>query len=214
MNRRLIIDILMTVLMPLLMAYSLIGETFHEAAGTLMLVLFIAHHLLNKGWFRSLKKSGYTAERALRTAVNLLLMVFMIAQPVSGITMSKHLYTFLNIPGTAAARQIHLCAAYWGFVLMSFHAGMHLRPLARKISKEKIRARVFAAAVTAISAYGVFVFVRRGFSGYMFQTQQFAFYDFSESAIRFAADYITVMILFMAAGYLSLSRLQRHRKTQ
>ena len=208
MNRRLAVDILMTVLMPLLMAYSLIGETFHEAAGTLMLVLFIAHHLLNRGWFRSLGKGGYSAGRALRTAVNLLLAVFMIVQPVSGIIMSKHLYTFLNIPGTAAARQIHLCAAYWGYVLMSFHAGMHLRPLARKIGKEKIRARVSAAAVTAVSAYGVFAFVRRGFSGYMFLRQQFAFYDFSEPVMRFAADYTAVMILFM-----TLSRLQ-HRKAE
>ena len=35
---RLTADIAMTVLLPMLMAYSLIGETFHEVVGTLMLV--------------------------------------------------------------------------------------------------------------------------------------------------------------------------------
>ena len=42
-KRKLLIDISMTVLLPLLMAYSLIGEKFHEIIGTLMLVLFITH---------------------------------------------------------------------------------------------------------------------------------------------------------------------------
>ncbi|SEM35457.1 hypothetical protein SAMN04487770_1354 [Butyrivibrio sp. ob235] len=38
---RIIIDISMTVMMPLLMAYSLIGELFHEIAGSLIFILFI-----------------------------------------------------------------------------------------------------------------------------------------------------------------------------
>lgn len=43
MNRkkaRMIVDIGMVTLLPLLMAYSLIGEQFHEIAGTAMLILF------------------------------------------------------------------------------------------------------------------------------------------------------------------------------
>lgn len=208
MSKRLVVDITMTILMPLLMAYSLIGETFHEAAGTLMLVLFIAHHWLNKGWFRSLAKGRYSAARTLRTAVNLLLLIFMIVQPVSGIILSKHLYTFLNIPGASTARLIHLCVSYWGFVLMSFHAGMHMNPLVRRAGAEKGKRKLCAAGITVMSAYGIYAFIKRGFAGYMFMTQQFAFYDYSESAIYFVLDYIAVMILFMAAGYLLLCRCQ------
>ena len=58
-NTRLIIDISMTVLLPILMAYSLIGEQFHEIAGTLMLVLFIAHHVMTRGWYKALFKGKY-----------------------------------------------------------------------------------------------------------------------------------------------------------
>ena len=43
------VDVLMTALLPCLMAYSLIGETFHEIAGVAMLALFITHHGLNRG---------------------------------------------------------------------------------------------------------------------------------------------------------------------
>ena len=40
---RLSLDIAMTIILPMLMAYSLIGEVFHEVIGTLMFVLFIIH---------------------------------------------------------------------------------------------------------------------------------------------------------------------------
>ena len=46
----------MTVLLLLLMAYSLIGETVHEVIGTAIFVLFIGHHILNRGWYKALPK--------------------------------------------------------------------------------------------------------------------------------------------------------------
>ena len=45
-TKRMILDAAMLLLLPLLMAYSLIGEAFHEVAGTLMLALFLLHHWL------------------------------------------------------------------------------------------------------------------------------------------------------------------------
>ena len=117
-NKRMFVDTAMVVLLPMLMAYSLIGETFHEIAGTLMLCLFIAHHWLNWAWFKGLLRGRYTPRRVFRTAVDLLLLVFMIAQPVTGILMSKHLYIFLPTDGlSSVAREIHLPLANWGFVL-------------------------------------------------------------------------------------------------
>ena len=96
MDRRRIIDISMVILLPMLMAYSLLGETFHEAAGTLMFILFIVHHVMNRGWYRSLKRKKPAPADVLRLILNALLAVFMILQPVTGILMSKHLYTFID----------------------------------------------------------------------------------------------------------------------
>ena len=48
------VDILMTVMPPLQMAYSLIGETYHEAEGVILLALFIAHHAMRRNWRRRL----------------------------------------------------------------------------------------------------------------------------------------------------------------
>ena len=55
---RMIIDILMTVLLPVLMAYSLVGEQAHEILGVLMFGLFIAHHVINRKWWKGLLHIG------------------------------------------------------------------------------------------------------------------------------------------------------------
>ncbi len=214
---RLIIDIGMTLLLPLLMAYSLIGEMFHEIVGTLIFILFIIHHVLNRKWSASLFTGKYSAGRIFRTAVNALLFAFMILQPVSGILMSKHLYTFLPaFPVTAEARGIHMLLAYWGFVLMCIHAGTHMTAFMAKLGmkKQTIKVPVYIL-LTGISLYGCAAFIKRGFPGYMTGSTMFAFFDYSEPLVFFILDYLAVMILFMAAGCLViriLNKVDKHKR--
>lgn len=54
------IDILMTLALFFLMGYHFWGETAHEWAGAGMFVLFIAHQILNRGWYQSLLGGKYT----------------------------------------------------------------------------------------------------------------------------------------------------------
>jgi hypothetical protein len=180
------------------MAYSLIGERFHEIAGSLMLVLFVVHHRLNRTWTRNLFRGRYTARRVFQTAVNLLLMIFMIMQPVCGILMSKHLYDFLPTAGLAdIVRSIHLPLANWGFILMSLHAGTHLGSMLPKKARN-----TWVICLAAISIYGIFAFFKRGIPDYMFLKQAFVFFDYGEPLGFFLFDYIAVIILFVMAGYL------------
>ena len=201
---RIIIDILMLVTMPLLMAYSLIGEKFHEIVGTGIFVLFIIHHILNRKWYSALFKGKYNARRIIQTVLNMLLFIFMILQPVSGILMSKHLYTFLPVlPVSSSARSIHMLLAYWGFVLLSIHAGTHMIAPLRKLHGKNIKTFAALCAIWCfISVYGCIAFIRRGFPGYMSFKTAFAFFDYSERIIYFLMDYIAIMLLFMAVGCL------------
>ena len=214
---QLIIDITMTVLLPLLMAYSLIGETFHEVVGTAIFVLFIVHHILNRKWYGALFKGKYSARRVFQTVLNTLLLVVMILQPVSGILMSKHLFAFLpSLPISAQARSIHMLLAYWGYVLMCIHAGTHLTvPLGKLRQKSKKGSVTVCVILGCISAYGVAAFVKRGFPGYMSGKTAFVFFDYGEPIVFFLLDYLAIMVLFMMTGYLityALSRLSTKRK--
>ena len=199
---RMIVDISMTVILPLLMAYSLIGETFHEIAGITMFAMFVVHQILNRKWYAALFKGRYTARRIFQTVVNLLLLIFMILQPISGILMSKHLFTFIEVPGAAAtAREIHLVLAYWGFALMCVHAGTHLTaPLSKLKKKHKGVWIAVVSSLAAVSAYGVYAFIKRQIADYMFMKSAFVFFDFSEPRVFFFLDYLAVMVLFGTLG--------------
>ena len=206
---RSVVDLSMILLLLAQMAYALIGERYHEINGTVMLLLFLAHHFLNRKWTASVFRGKYTARRMIQTALDLLLLAFMIAQPLSGILMSKYLYTFIQIGNiSAAAREIHLFLGYWGFVLMSIHLGLHMDMMLPAAFRGKIAGRI---AVLGISLYGIYAYIRREIPAYMFRQTMFAFFDFEEPLVFFLLDYLAIMFLFAAVGY-GAWRLVRRRK--
>ncbi len=209
---RIALDIVMTSLMPVLMAYSLAGETLHEIVGSAIFILFIVHHVLNRKWYGAVFKGKYTPRRIFQTVLNAALLAFMILQPVSGILLSKHLYTFIPVlPVTATLRTIHMIVPYWGYVLLSVHAGTHLIPLFSKLKRTPFM-RLFVCADALISGYGIYAFIRRGFPGYMSGNTVFAFFDTSEPLVLFFLDYIAIMVLFASLGALTVYLLGRLSK--
>ena len=206
MAKRRILDAAMVLLLPLLMAYSLIGEAFHEVAGILMLVLFLLHHWFNRAWWKSLFKGRYSPQRIFQTVLNLLLLIFMIVQPLCGILMSKHLFTFLPTDGlSSVARAIHLPLANWGFVLMSLHAGTHLGVMLPKAKGKTVA----VGCLSVIALYGVYAFFKRQIPAYMFLCLPFVFFDYSELRVFFLADYLAVIVLFAMLGHEILLLLKR-----
>ena len=214
---RLAVDIAMVCILPMLMAYSLIGEKFHEIIGTIMLLLFIVHHILNLKWYKAIPKGKYTVRRIFQTGLDVLLLIVMILQPVSGILMSKHLYTFLPVLSVSAKeREIHMIFAYWGFVLMSIHAGTHFTQVSGKLKQNKKGLWcVMLSVISVLSVYGIYAFIKRGFPGYMSGRAAFAFFDLDEPRIFFFLDYIAIMVLFMMMGCLTvygLGKISAKRK--
>ena len=68
-----VIDIGMVLLLPLLMAYSLVGEAAHEYLGIGMFLLFVVHHILNIAWWKNLFRGKYTQIRIVGTVLNFVL---------------------------------------------------------------------------------------------------------------------------------------------
>ena len=130
-----IIDILMTFALLLLMSYELLGSTAHEVIGVVMFVLFVIHHALNINWAKHLAKGRQTPIRIFQNILVLLVLVSFIGSIVSGVVVSRHLFTFLNIKSTYMANRIHMLSAYWGFVFMSLHLGLHFNMILLMIKK-------------------------------------------------------------------------------
>lgn len=105
------IDCLMTVVLLCLMAYQITGEALHEWFGAGMLLLFIAHNILNIRWYGNLFKGKYKLLRIVQTIVNFSVLISILCLGYSGIIMSRHVFAALPIGGPmATARSMHMAS--------------------------------------------------------------------------------------------------------
>ena len=108
-----------------------------------------------------------------------------------------------------------MLSAYWGFVLMSLHLGLHwnmMLGVARKAVKSTSTIRIcilrIVAAVAAV--YGMYAFVKRDIGNYMLLKIHFVFFDYDEPLFFFLLDYIAVMGLFIFIGHYLAGFLKQH----
>lgn len=220
---KLTVDVLMTLALLFLMGYHLWGEALHEWVGVGMLILFIAHHILNGHWHKNLFKGKYNALRIITLCVDLLVLLAMLAQMYSGIVMSRYVFDFLpSIGGMSLARRFHILGAYWGFLLMSMHLGLHwnmIMGMSRKVAKikgnSKVRSIIAFIIGLVIAGYGVWAFIGRDFPTYLFLKSEFVFLDYSESKILFYIDYLALMGLCIFIAHYSTKLIRKFkRKTE
>ena len=109
---------------------------------------------------------------------------------------------------------LHMLSAYWGFVFLSLHLGLHwgtMLALAGRLCKGPSRARriLLRALGGAIALYGAWAFFRRGIPDYLFLRTRFAFFDFSEPRIFFFLDYVAAMGTFVWIGHYLAKGVRR-----
>ena len=211
------VDILMTAALLLLMPYALIGEAAHEWIGMGMLVLFVLHHILNHSWIKNLGRGKYTCIRAVQTVLAALILISILGSMASGILLSRYVFAFLDIRGlTVLARSIHMFCAYWGFVLMALHLGLHwgmVTGLTGKWFKSPSAARTLFARGDLPGYCRIWnpgLYGKRD-SGYLLMQVHFVFFNYEEPVIFFILDYMAVMGLFVFVGYY-FGRVLRNRK--
>lgn len=217
---KLAVDIVMTLALLFLMGYHLWGEILHEWVGAGMLLLFIAHHILNGYWHRSLFKGKYNTLRFLTLCIDILVLVSVLAQMYSGIVMSRYVFDFLpSIGGMSLVRRLHILGAYWGFLLMNLHLGLHwnmILGMSRKAidirNKSKIRSTIALLAGSVVAGYGVQSFIRRDFPIYLLLKSEFVFFDYNESKILFTIDYLSLMGLCIFIAHYCAKIIRRLRK--
>ena len=201
------VDIGMTVALMFLMTYEMIGQSLHEWLGIGMFLLFVIHHVLNRRWFGALPKGKYTSFRIWQTVLVVSVLLSMIGSMVSGVILSRSVLSFLPIHGGSSfGRNLHMLSAYWGFVLMSLHLGLHWNMMPGAAGKavkstSRTRIRLLRIAAAAAAVYGMYAFVKRDIVNYMLLKIHFVFFDYDEPIFFFLLDYIAVMGMFIFIGH-------------
>lgn len=221
---KILVDICMTILLFVLMAFHYVGLQWHEITGAAMLVLFILHHILNGNWYKALGKGKYRSGRVFLMVVDVILLVDMLLLMFSGIAMSRYVFRFLDIPVSKAwARGMHMTASYAGFLLMGFHIGLHYgmvmgmmkRALSitgtgeHSVKKNAAHAWILRIVAILIAVYGAYALYTRKFIDYITQKVMFAFFDYEEPVIYFFLDYAAIMGLMIFISYYVQKFLQR-----
>lgn len=197
MMRR-VIDVCMTVLLLLLMAYQVTGEVVHEWIGVGMVALVIVHQILNRRWYKAVFRGKYNSYRIVTTAVNLLLLLSFLLTALSGMAMSSHAVPFLyGMLPASSARLIHLAMAHWSFVLMGLHLGLHLPVMAAQMKLGRKPRIAVTAIFCCLACIGLVLFVRSGWADYMFFRAAFAFLDYEKAGTLVFLENL-LMLLFWA----------------
>ena len=205
---RMTIDITMTILSIILMGgnYLFPADLIHEILGVGLFVLWGLHIALNRRWYGAIFRGNYNPYRVMQTIINCCILICTIFLMISGIILSNHIFTFLNIQGGLGfARIVHLLASHWYYLFMSLHIGLHVGRLFQDITT-KIIPRIILALVCA---YGIYAFIARGVWKYLILRQQFFFFELERGYILFAIDYISIIILFATLSHLLAKSLKK-----
>ena len=227
---RMPVDISMTILSVILMGgnYLFPADIVHEILGLALFLLWAVHISLNRRWYGAIFKGKYNPYRVMQTFINCGILICTIFLMISGIILSNHIFTFLNIQGGLGfARIAHILASHWYYLFMSMHIGMHVGMIANKIAQKKdatnessnqeskpqssARKIIFRIVLALACAYGLYAFIIRGVWKYLFLQQQFFFFDLERGYILFALDYISIIILFATFSHLVAIRLKKNR---
>ena len=146
---RMTIDITMTILSIILMGgnYLFPADIVHEILGVGLFVLWALHIILNRHWYGAIFRGKYNPYRVMQTVINCCILICTIFLMISGIILSNHIFTFLNIQGGLGfARITHLLASHWYYLFMSLHIGLHVGRLFQNVTA-KILPRILLALV-------------------------------------------------------------------
>lgn len=215
---KIVTDILMTIALLLLMSYMMVGRDVHEWIGVAMFVLFVIHHILNVKWSKNLTYGKYTVYRIVQTILVVCIFVSMIGSMYSGIVLSKEVFTWLSLGASRSfARNLHMLAAYWGFIFMGLHLGLHWNMILVMVGKRfgkksKAREIVFRMIGALIAGYGIYAFMNRKIFSYMFLQQKFVFFDLNESLVLFMLDYLAMLGLWVFLGHYLAKGIRKYKK--
>ena len=114
-----------------------------------------------------------------------MLLFAVLGSMLSGLMLSQYVLDFLPLHGgNELARALHLPCAYWGFLFMGLHLGLHwgaVMGMARRImnlhTASKYRTGILRLLAAVISCYGLYAFFHNGLPDYLLLRSSFVFFS-------------------------------------
>lgn len=166
------------------------------------------HHVFNRCWSRALFSGKHTAYRILQSVCAALVLIAMLGLMISAVPISREVFALLPISGgLALGRSVHMLSAYWGFLFMGLHLGVHWQTVTklifRRFSHPSRRRKILLWTLgTLFALWGVYALFSRDLPDYLFLKTPFVFFDDEEPLIFFFRDYLAIMAAMLWIGSL------------
>lgn len=197
------------------LAYPLTGGTAHELLGLFFFVLCGLHIFLNRAWFARCGRSLRSPHQRGNTVVNLALVTLLGVFVASSVFQSQTLFPFFLDAQTLDTRKIHTMLAWWGFVLIGLHIGLHGKILSAALRAwtggllSRAPARVLKKTIAlTLAVYGVAVGIARDVPAKLFGLTSFDYWD-----LEHAAGYVLGYAALLATLSMGTAVLAHRRRT-
>lgn len=213
---RLVLDFTAAGLLLVALAYWWLDNTSHELIGSGMFVLLLSHNVFNRRWWARLPRAARGRPGLVTIASNISIALVMAALLVTSLLMSRSVFAFLPVSGGPTAREIHILAAYWAFILAAVHLGLHWSMitavagrLLRVGSPNAIRTAALRAVAGAIAAYGIHSMVVMGIGDRLLARPSIDFWDFQESTAGFFLHHVAILGACACAAHYAAGWFRR-----
>lgn len=119
----------MAIIYLLLMTLNTTGVLVHEILGIAFSVLVIIHITYNRKWLKLVGEGIFTNRIKVRAKLmwimDLIMIISMLVSIITGICISKYIFSFLNISNTSTIENLHISASYICLIAISIHTGFH-----------------------------------------------------------------------------------------
>lgn len=199
------------------LSYWWLGGNAHEAAGLAMFLLVVLHNGFNRRWYGHAARSRHAPASLFNVGVTLALVAAMLLLLATSALITTMLPEWLP-PGAAfTARQIHVLAAYWAFVVVAIHLGLRwtmLMGIARRLfgilRPNRVRTIALRLATLAIAACGLWSVFALQLGTRLTMQVSLDWWNFEESVLGFFLHCIAAAGLLMASSHY-LAMLLRTR---
>lgn len=216
MRIKLWIDLAMTILFIVLMAFRTSENIVHEIIGVALLVLIIVHIIQNPRWLISIFKGNYSVLRAYKTTIILLTLLIFLILAVNAVFISRNVFEFFHLDGSLLVRKIHVFCASWSLILISMHLGCQWNSIA-VILKKTFRFVTFSqhlllakeVAAVAFIMLGIQSFVQRNIAAKLVMYYTYDSFYPDESTLNILTDYIKIIAMFTILSFYITKALQK-----
>ena len=205
---RLCLDLLAGGLLVFCLSYWWLGGTAHEAAGTAMFLLVAGHQVFNRRWYGRAAKARHNMPSLFNVVVTAVLVAAMVPLLVTSAMLATFLPEWVSTGTAGTARQAHVLAAYWAFVIVAIHLGLRwpmIMGFARRLfgidRPSWLRTGVLRLATAAIAALGLWSLSALQLGSRLTNQVSLDWWNFDQSVLGFFGHSVAAAGLLVAAGH-------------